>query len=146
MPGSPLLLAIATAVLLAAPAIAAEGGEGLYGKTDDKVITNFGFGLMIFFTAAGDRPERRPVPAREAQESNRAAIGWRRMTVQADRITAAHEGWQRPGAEEQWSDSFYFGGGDGRGLAFYSRIGRRPNEGVDRGRARRLAARSRASC
>jgi hypothetical protein len=36
-------------LLLAAPAIAAEGGEGLYGKTDDKVITNFGFGLMIGF-------------------------------------------------------------------------------------------------
>ena len=50
MPGSPLLLAIATAVLLAAPAFAADGGEGLYGKADDKVITNFGFGLMIFFT------------------------------------------------------------------------------------------------
>jgi hypothetical protein len=44
-------------------------------------------------------------------------------------ITAAHEGWQAPGGEEQWSDSFYFGGGDGQGLAFYSRIGRRPNEG-----------------
>ena len=37
-------------LLLAAPALAADGGEGLYGKTDDKVITNFGFGLMIFFT------------------------------------------------------------------------------------------------
>ena len=34
---------------LAAPAIAAKGGEGTYGKTDDKVITNFGFGLIIFF-------------------------------------------------------------------------------------------------
>ena len=41
--------------------------------------------------------------------------------------------WQPPGPEEQWSDSFYFGGGDGRGLAFYSRIGRRPNEGVTEG-------------
>ena len=30
--------------------MAEKGGEGLYGKTDDKVITNFGFGLMIFFT------------------------------------------------------------------------------------------------
>ena len=39
----------------------------------------------------------------------------------------------RAGPEEQWSDSFYFGGGDGRGLAFYSRIGRRPNEGVTEG-------------
>ena len=36
--------------MLAAPAMAEKGGEGLYGKTDDKVVTNFGFGLMIFFT------------------------------------------------------------------------------------------------
>ena len=35
---------------LAAPAMAAKGGEGLYGKTNDKVITNFGFGLIIGFT------------------------------------------------------------------------------------------------
>jgi peptidoglycan biosynthesis protein MviN/MurJ (putative lipid II flippase) len=44
------LLATAIALLLAAPAFASDGGEGLYGKADDKVITNFGFGLMIFFT------------------------------------------------------------------------------------------------
>jgi hypothetical protein len=44
------LLATAVALLLAAPSFAADGGEGLYGKADDKVITNFGFGLMIFFT------------------------------------------------------------------------------------------------
>ena len=37
-------------LLLAAPAMAEKGGEGLYGKTNDKVITNFGFGLIIFFT------------------------------------------------------------------------------------------------
>ena len=49
------------------------------------------------------------------------------------RITAAHESWQPPGADDQWSDSFYFGGGDGAGLAFYTRIGRRPNEGVTEG-------------
>ena len=48
-------------------------------------------------------------------------------------ITSAHEAWQPAGGEEQWSDSFYFGGGDGQGLAFYSRIGRRPNEGVTEG-------------
>jgi hypothetical protein len=48
-------------------------------------------------------------------------------------ITAAHERWQQPGASEQWSDSLYFGGGDGRGLAFYSRIGRRPNEQITEG-------------
>ena len=44
------LLTMVAAFLIAAPAFAADGGEGLYGKADDKVITNFGFGLMIFFT------------------------------------------------------------------------------------------------
>jgi hypothetical protein len=39
----------ALALLPAASALAAEGGEGTYGKASDKVITNFGFGLMIFF-------------------------------------------------------------------------------------------------
>ena len=34
---------------LTAPAWAREGGEGLYGKTNDKVVTNFGFALIIFF-------------------------------------------------------------------------------------------------
>jgi hypothetical protein len=43
------LLSAVLSLALAAPAIAGEGGEGLYGKTDDKVITNFGFGLIIFF-------------------------------------------------------------------------------------------------
>ena len=38
------------ALLLTSPVFADEGGEGLYGKADDKVITNFGYGLMIFFT------------------------------------------------------------------------------------------------
>jgi hypothetical protein len=42
--------ALVAALVLAAPALADEGGEGLYGKANDKVITNFGFGLMIFFT------------------------------------------------------------------------------------------------
>jgi hypothetical protein len=49
-----LTLASAVAVLislaLAAPAMA-RGGEGTYGKYDDKVVTNFGFGLIIFFAA-----------------------------------------------------------------------------------------------
>jgi hypothetical protein len=45
-------LSLSTALLwlaVTAPALAREGGEGLYGKTNDTVITNFGFGLMIFF-------------------------------------------------------------------------------------------------
>jgi hypothetical protein len=39
----------AISLALAAPAMA-KGGEGTYGKYDDKVVTNFGYGLMIFFT------------------------------------------------------------------------------------------------
>jgi hypothetical protein len=40
---------LVASLALAEPAIA-NGGEGTYGKYDDKVVTNFGFGLMIFFT------------------------------------------------------------------------------------------------
>ncbi len=42
------------------------------------------------------------------------------------------ERFQPPGGEEQWSDSFYFGGGDAD-TTLYTRIGRRPNEGVVEG-------------
>ena len=45
-----LLATLIGTLALAAPALAAKGGEGLYGETNDKVITNFGFGLMILFT------------------------------------------------------------------------------------------------
>jgi Na+/melibiose symporter-like transporter len=38
-----------TALLLAAPAALAADGEGLYGKTDDKVITFVCFGVIAFF-------------------------------------------------------------------------------------------------
>jgi putative copper export protein len=47
-----LAVAVSTALmglLSATSAIAGEGGEGTYGKASDKVVTNFGFGLMIFF-------------------------------------------------------------------------------------------------
>jgi hypothetical protein len=38
------------ALLLLAPAAMAADGVGLYGRTDDKVITFFAFGVMAFFT------------------------------------------------------------------------------------------------
>lgn len=37
------------AVLVAAPEAMAADGEGLYGRTDDKVITFFAFGVIGFF-------------------------------------------------------------------------------------------------
>ena len=43
------IAAAATALLALAPAALAADGVGLYGRTDDKVVTYFAFGLMIFF-------------------------------------------------------------------------------------------------
>jgi tellurite resistance protein TehA-like permease len=47
-----LLLSIAfvgLASLLAAPVAMAADGVGLYGRTDDKVVTFFAFGVIAFF-------------------------------------------------------------------------------------------------
>jgi peptidoglycan biosynthesis protein MviN/MurJ (putative lipid II flippase) len=44
-----LFVLAATALLALAPAALAADGVGLYGRTDDKVVTYFAFGLMIFF-------------------------------------------------------------------------------------------------
>jgi hypothetical protein len=41
-------LALVSLLALAPPAMAADG-EGLYGRTDDKVITFFSFGVIAFF-------------------------------------------------------------------------------------------------
>ena len=44
------LLALAVGALLAsAPAAIAADGVGLYGRTDDKVVTFFAFGVIAFF-------------------------------------------------------------------------------------------------
>jgi hypothetical protein len=44
-------LCLAAAVLLVlAPIATAADGVGIYGRTDDKVVTFFAFGLMAFFT------------------------------------------------------------------------------------------------
>ena len=47
-----VLLAVFSAALalavLASPAMAADG-VGIYGRTDDKVVTYFAFGVMAFF-------------------------------------------------------------------------------------------------
>jgi hypothetical protein len=39
----------AVALLALAPAALAADGVGLYGRTDDKVVTYFAFAVMIFF-------------------------------------------------------------------------------------------------
>jgi hypothetical protein len=51
-PAATLLFAAALLVAflgVASPALGADG-VGLWGRTDDKVVTYWGFGLLIFFT------------------------------------------------------------------------------------------------
>jgi hypothetical protein len=43
------LLSLALLAVAAPAALAHDGGEGLWGETDDKVITNAGFILIAFF-------------------------------------------------------------------------------------------------
>jgi uncharacterized membrane protein YidH (DUF202 family) len=44
------LLAALCVLMALAPAAMAADGVGTYGRTDDKVITFFAFGVMAFFT------------------------------------------------------------------------------------------------
>lgn len=43
------ILTLSILLVTAAPVFAHDGGEGLYGITNDKVVTNFGFILIAFF-------------------------------------------------------------------------------------------------
>ena len=48
-----LTLSLTTLLLFAAPVLAAEGndnGEGLLGELNDKIITFFSLGVVLFFT------------------------------------------------------------------------------------------------
>jgi hypothetical protein len=44
-----LVLALTTLLVSAAPVLAHDGGEGLWGETNDKVVTNAGFILIAGF-------------------------------------------------------------------------------------------------
>jgi hypothetical protein len=39
-----------SSLAFAASAFASDNGQGLYGETDDKVVSFFGLGLVLFFT------------------------------------------------------------------------------------------------
>jgi len=39
-----------SSLVFAASAFASDNGQGLYGETDDKVVSIFGLGLVVFFT------------------------------------------------------------------------------------------------
>jgi hypothetical protein len=47
-------LSLASLLLVAGPVMAAEGndnGEGIVGETDDKIVTFFSLGVVVFFIA-----------------------------------------------------------------------------------------------
>jgi nitrogen fixation/metabolism regulation signal transduction histidine kinase len=75
-----LLTVVATQLVAAAPALA-KNGEGLVGETNDKVITMFCLGLVIFFTLVvivgtivQTRLERRKDAKKAARMRQR--VGW----------------------------------------------------------------------
>ena len=43
------VLAVTAVLVAAAPVLAHDNGEGLYGETNDRVVTNAGFVLIVFF-------------------------------------------------------------------------------------------------
>jgi hypothetical protein len=43
------IIVIATSLVLAAPAFAGDNGQGLVGETDDRLVTFFCLGVVIFF-------------------------------------------------------------------------------------------------
>jgi nitrogen fixation/metabolism regulation signal transduction histidine kinase len=44
------LATVLASLLLATSAFASDNGQGLWGETDDRVVTVFGLGLVLFFT------------------------------------------------------------------------------------------------
>jgi hypothetical protein len=81
MRSSAVLLTVAAALALAAPAFAHDNGEGLVGETNDKIITFFSLGVVVFFvvvvvvlSAIQGRLERRKEEEKAAELRQR--IGW----------------------------------------------------------------------
>jgi hypothetical protein len=75
------IVVLATSLFLAAPAFAHDNGEGILGETDDRIITFFALGVVIFFaifvvvaSAVQGRLEKRK-DERKAVEL-RKRVGW----------------------------------------------------------------------
>jgi hypothetical protein len=77
-------LAVFTLVFVLLPATAAwahDNGEGLLGETDDKIVTFFSLGVILFFVfvvIAGSAIQSRLERRREAQKALelRRRVGW----------------------------------------------------------------------
>jgi hypothetical protein len=75
------ILVLAASLVLAAPAFAGDNGEGLLGETDDRIVTFFSLGVVVFFavfvivaSAIMGRLDRRK-DERKAVEL-RKRVGW----------------------------------------------------------------------
>ena len=82
-----LTLVLTTALVLAPAALAHDGGEGLWGETNDKVVTNAGFILIAFFPlfvflmsmlqmALDRRKDRRKKALKALAREDRVRGGW----------------------------------------------------------------------
>jgi len=76
----PLLTVIFT-LLLAVPAFAHDNGEGLVGETDDRIITFFSLGVVLFFflvVCFGSWIQGRLEKRKEARKAAelKSRIGW----------------------------------------------------------------------
>jgi membrane protease YdiL (CAAX protease family) len=81
------LLTVVAFALLAPAALAHDGGEGLYGETDDKVVTYAGFALIVGFPimiliftliqqSLDRRKDRRMAAAKARKERTDLRGGW----------------------------------------------------------------------
>jgi hypothetical protein len=75
------ILTVLMTFALTAPAWAHDNGEGIVGATDDKIITFFSFGVIVFFfmvTVIGSWAQGRLEKRKEARkaEALRSRIGW----------------------------------------------------------------------
>ena len=79
-----MLLSVTALLVVAAPVFAHDGGEGWWGETNDRVVTNAGFVLIIFFplfifvaSLIQWRLEKRKYRRQaEAKRRSQAAGGW----------------------------------------------------------------------
>ena len=77
---APLALLL-TPLLIAAPAFAGDNGEGLVGETNDRIITFFSLGLVLFFTVlviVGSLIQRRLEKRKDERKAAelRRRVGW----------------------------------------------------------------------
>jgi hypothetical protein len=80
-----LLLSLAVSFALLAPvALAEDHGEGLYGETNDKVVTNAGFLVIAFFPLLAFvlsmlqwRLDKRKEARKKAEKARHARDEWR---------------------------------------------------------------------